>query len=624
MKNLVRALGRLLTVTLCRSDVEQPMLGIETVRNGSSTISTRRSENRRYVARAPLSKFNPRRWAVQMALTTGLALLFSGALLWGLRGVTPAQASSAILYVDGATGSDTTHYTTPAALTPTTRYVATTGSDSGNDCTGQGSPCQTVQRAVEVADPGDVIRVAAGTYSDVGSHPAPPGPYSPPSGVITQTVYISKTVTIQGGYTTTNWTSPDPDTNLTTLDAQGQGRVLYIAREINPTITGLRITGGDAVGLRGAWEDAGGGVYVANATAVFSGTHICDNSADWGGGLYVAAEGEVTLLGSTVCNNTANEGAGLYVNHSAARLDDSTVSNNGTDTGAGANSRASSGTLGAKPIGLLGAPGSGGGMAAWARSTLTIANSSIISNTAEHGGGAGVCLNESTATFHGSNISGNTTRAKGGGLVLWYNSAAVLESSTLMGNSSNEGGGLVLGFQCTVTLINNFIADNEASSMGGALYVLGSSAYLAHNTVVGNRAGDGSGVYLADYPTGTFSTADLTNNILANHAVGIRVTEGSAATLESTLWNGNTTDWHGAGTIHRNNDYWGDPFFVNPGMGNYHIALVSAAIDKGVETNVDTDFDGDPRPLGPAADIGADEWTGFGLFLPLTLRNFGS
>jgi len=525
--------------------------------------------------------------------------------------------------VDGTAGSDTPHCTNPAAPIATARYVATTGSDCGNDCTGQGSPCRTVQRAVDVADPGDVIRVAAGTYSDVGSHPAPPGYWSPPSGVITQAVYISKTVTIQGGYATTNWTSPNPDTNLTTLDAQGQGRVLYIAREISPTIAGLRITGGDAAGLRGAWEDAGGGVYVANATAVFSGTHICDNSADWGGGLYVAAEGEVTLLSSTVCTNTAEEGAGLYVNNSVATFDDSTVSHNVTVRGDGLSFGASPVTLGAKPIGLLGDPGSGGGMAAWVNSTLTITDSKIISNAAERGCGGGLSLNESTATLSGSVVTRNTAGFKGGGLCLWYNSAVMLDGSTLTGNAANEGGGLLLGYQSTATLANNVIADNEANSTGGGLSVLGCSSHLLHNTIVGNRAGDGSAVYVTDYPAGTPGTVDLTNTILANHTVGIHVTAGSTATLESTLWNGNTTDWNGAGTIQRNNDYWGDPFFVDPSIGDYHVLLTSAAIDKGVETTVDTDIDGDPRPVGPAADIGADEWTGFGIFLPLTLRNFG-
>ncbi len=48
--------------------------------------------------------------------------------------------------------------------TPATRFVATNGSDSG-DCLA-GSPCQTFSRAYEVAEPGEVVDVAGGTYPE--------------------------------------------------------------------------------------------------------------------------------------------------------------------------------------------------------------------------------------------------------------------------------------------------------------------------------------------------------------------------------------------------------------------------------------------------------------------------
>jgi hypothetical protein len=82
-------------------------------------------------------------------------------------------------------------------------------------------------------------------------------------GDATQVVYISKTVTLRGGYAAPDFSEPpDPQANPTTLDAQGQGRVLYITGAISPTVEGLRIAGGDADGLGGWWGvGAGGGVY---------------------------------------------------------------------------------------------------------------------------------------------------------------------------------------------------------------------------------------------------------------------------------------------------------------------------------------------------------------------------
>ena len=145
------------------------------------------------------------------SFTVALALVGVVALLWLLSGSTPSAHA------------DSPHYVAP-------------------DCTGVPVPCHTtIQEAVDAAVPGDEIRVAVGDYTGVQTRTAPAG-----STVVTQVVYISKTVTIRGGYTTTNWTTPYPITQPTTLDAQEQGRVLYITGDISPTIEGLRITGGDA------------------------------------------------------------------------------------------------------------------------------------------------------------------------------------------------------------------------------------------------------------------------------------------------------------------------------------------------------------------------------------------
>ena len=79
-----------------------------------------------------------------------------------------------------------------------------------------GCAYSSVQAAVDAANEGDVIKVATGIYTGVNNY-----------GGLAQVVYISKTVTIQGGFTTANWTTSSPEVNLTTLDAQGQGRVMY-------------------------------------------------------------------------------------------------------------------------------------------------------------------------------------------------------------------------------------------------------------------------------------------------------------------------------------------------------------------------------------------------------------
>jgi hypothetical protein len=93
-----------------------------------------------------------------------------------------------------------------------------------------------VQAAVDaVDDPGDVVKVAPGTYTGVEGRQAP-GDYGhpPASGTITQVVHISKTLVVRGGYTVTNWTLSDPAAYPTTLDAQSQGRVLFVTGDVSP------------------------------------------------------------------------------------------------------------------------------------------------------------------------------------------------------------------------------------------------------------------------------------------------------------------------------------------------------------------------------------------------------
>jgi hypothetical protein len=103
------------------------------------------------------------------------------------------------------------------------RYVVPTplGSDNSN-CLNPLAPCATVQYAVDQSASGDEIRVAAGTYTGVFTRAG----YN--TKTVTQSVYISKSITIRGGYTTTNWAISNPIANPTNLDAQGAGRVFNI------------------------------------------------------------------------------------------------------------------------------------------------------------------------------------------------------------------------------------------------------------------------------------------------------------------------------------------------------------------------------------------------------------
>ncbi len=555
-------------------------------------------------------------------------------------------------------------------------------------CTGVPLPCYTaVQAAVDAADdPEDVIKVAAGTYTGVNHY-----------GGLAQVVYISKTVAVRGGYTTTNWTASDPDANRTTLDAQGQGRVFYITgapsagsgQAISPAIEGLRITGGDATGLGGGPGGiyAGGGVYAISATPAISHNWVFSNTAGDGGGLFmydsnatlssntindntavlhggglflyntaelsgdlVLWDGPATLSGNSVISNTADHGGGLVLYYSDAQLSGNTVASNTADNGGGLYVGPSHATLSGNIVLSNAAEFEGGGLLLeYSGATL---NDNVIAANAAHWYGGGLSLEFSPTTLLGNTITGNVAYS-GGGLLL-ASSAATLSGNTVTANTAEGGGGLYLSFSdatlsgnvitantvqlyggglylyfSDARLTNNLVADNRADAEGSGVYARGSSPRLLHTTVARNRGGDGSGIYLTD-DAGGYSTVALTNTILVSHTVGITVTPGNTATLEATLWGSGTwandMDWGGTGTIVTGlHNYWGDPVFVNPDAGDYHIGSGSAALDRGVDTGVTVDIDGDPRPIGAGYDLGADEFSTavdaeHFIYLPVVLR----
>ncbi|HLE27409.1 MAG TPA: choice-of-anchor Q domain-containing protein, partial [Anaerolineales bacterium] len=74
------------------------------------------------------------------------------------------------------------------------------------------------------------------------------------------------------------------------------------------------------------------------------------------------------------------------------------------------------------------------------------------------------------------------------------------------------------------------------------------------------------------------------------------------------------------GTLTGTHNVFANPLFVAPSAGDYHLSPGSQMIDAGTSMGAPTtDYDGDPRPVGIALDIGADEYS-LRLLLPLVLR----
>lgn len=529
----------------------------------------------------------------------------------------------------------------PAQAAGIIRYVSPGGTNSNNLCANSAQPCQTIQHAVDMAAPGDEIRVAAGTYTGVTVREG-----------YTQVVYITKPLTLRGGFTPANWSTPNPTNNPTTLNAQGQGGVVGISSTVGVTIEGLRLTS----------EKAGNrtcGICVVSATVTLHDNNLYSNTT----GILIGFGSIANVSHNAIYSNTL-DGVEFFFLSGQAILADNTISGNKwsgvtlfgssgvtlernliennltiencdplSETnchGGGVFLYVSNATLNENIIRYNQAGLDGGGVSLTGQSTATLRGNTIIDNMAGRIGGGVSLKNQSAVYLEHNTISNNTASQGGGGVaVLDSNDRITLEGNLIAGNTAEgPGGGLVLGSSQYPTSLNgDIIRDNEASTLGGGLYFSGGQltmtntviadnqtgvagsgihlfnpqARLFHTTIARNNGGDGSGLTIG--PSGS-SSVTLTNTILVSQTLGLTASAGSTAILDGVLWFGNGSNTGGAGTINVTNPHTGDPAFAADG---YHLTPTSAALDQGVDAGVRVDIDDQPRPFGVTPDLGADE-----------------
>jgi len=440
---------------------------------------------------------------------------------------------------------------------------------------------------------------------------------------LTQVVYINKTVTIRGGYTTTNWTTSYPITQPTVLDAQRQGRVVYISGNVTPTLNGLILTHGNATGLTAKCDpDAdgcGGGIFVYNAHPRIISNTITNNVAavttsgfytrttGYGGGLFMNGATRAVISGNLIISNTAGmarcgAGGGIYLfmsgqgNAGMQVLFNQVLSNTATTTNY---SCAWGGGIYGGPAGVL------------------IQGNTIAGNRADgYGGGQGSGIYQwyGSAAYLDNLVRGNLGSVTGQAVYLGR-SQSRFEGNRVVDNATYKGVQLLIGEAGGPRLVNNVVARSGAKTIAATGYLEAPlTATLLHNTLIGS--GTGYGVYVE---TG-YVTLYLTNTIVASYTWGITNTFPASSTvhIDHTLFWANTHKGiQGASPVS------GNPAFAADG---YHLGPGSKAINRGVNAGVATDIDGDVRPDWCFFDIGADEFfAGLGcqvIHLPLVLRNY--
>ena len=537
------------------------------------------------------------------------------------------------------------------------------GLEASAVCGSAANPCRTIQRAVDLAQDGDVIQVAAGVYTGDGE------------AVIR--LVGRPGVTIRGGYSSTDWSLiTDTPASSTVLDGNNSRRVVYIANVVGEIrLENLVIQNGLANQRIGQWGAMGAGLLcLESASVVLRNVVIRNNvvqgpdTATVGGGGAAFLWGgagrscSVSMLNVTFENNLARAGdgsprggqalgGGLFATHSNVTAENVTFINNRVQAGSGG-------------IGYLGqtwdrADGLGGG-AAFQNNAVTLVNVLARQNDAlggygtRYGGfadGGGLYFERSVANVISGTLRDNAVvggdsgvegGVSGGGGLMAMGSTLALERMVVVNNSATGGAGSDAGdagggglyfsaesasYPSRIVGSSLVIAGNRAQAGagaapyggGGGVFSQNTELTLTHATLAGNsvlptmRA---PGIVILNYMGS--SMASLRHSIVADHLGSGAAREalfvqdsGSWLSLDYVLFHGNTLDVGSgnAGAIDTGRILRGEPAFASPGAPHYdyHIGFASAALDQALGSSVSNDLDGQQRPYGQAADVGADE-----------------
>ncbi len=376
------------------------------------------------------------------------------------------------------------------------------------------------------------------------------------------------------------------------------------------TIIDSVISDNSAMGVNGS----GGGISNSGFVTITGSTISGNETVGTGGG--ISSTRTVDIVDSVITENSANNGGGLYNSIGHVTITDSEITDNTAESLGG---------------GLYSTGTSSGG------TSLTVTNSIVAGNSAEHGGGI---YNFRPMVIEDSLIEGNLAVEQGGGIAHDNNSVDLVRSTVRGNTAGTHGGGITNGSGGSVTIEQSTITANHADADGGGVHIFGLNTgrtELINSTVSGNSAlGDGGGIH--NKKTGADKLVLVNSTVYANSADeggGIRNTgSASGVVLSNSIVAGSTGGdivgnyvdviynlvQDGAGLTNPTS-MSGDPMLGpledNGGATLTHApAFNSIAVDAGdcsvsaggTISPVTVDQRGEDRPKGAACDIGAVEY----------------
>ena len=369
----------------------------------------------------------------------------------------------------------------------------------------------TIQAGINIANSGDTIMVAPGTY---GEH----------------INFVGKAVTVKS--------SGGP--SVTIIDGGANGSVVTFknGETASSQLSGFTIRNGLQNGL------AGGGILISGASPTITGNVITGNHAAIGIGIYING-GSPVIKNNTITGNDqagagdgGQGGGGILVsgtNSSAAapQILENRITNNSVSSG-----------------------GSGGGISVTYYSSPLIQNNLIEGNTAYNGGG-GISLQSYNAPLVVQNVITNNSALGGGsGGGIWVSpgssSPHIFLNNTVAGNTAldQSSGIFVTGFGSNASFTNNIVvaASGQTAVTCNSTYST-ISPFFSYNDAYSSSAQAWAGICDTTSQAGNISVdpqfAGAADFHLRSSSPAIDVGDNTRPNLPSTDLDGNQRIWDG-------------------------------------------------------------------------------
>lgn len=396
-------------------------------------------------------------------------------------------------------------------------------------------PYATIQAAVDAANSGDIIQVAAGVYSDPTHQPG--------GGDEALCCVIMKSgVTLTGA-----------GMDETIIDAGGIARGIHLTAATGVTICHLTVrnsTGDDygcGILMKGGSQayvhdvkvtnGAHGGLsLIQNSTGTFEDCIFDRNSGKYGAGIDIEYGSDPTFLRCQITNNSGPSNAGAQLRGNAV-LDHCVIDGNTT--------------AGASPGGV-----SGGGLGVLNQAPI-IRNCQITNNySGGEGGGVSYMSNDAGGVIENCLIAGNQCagdEGRGGGIIITSLADVDIRNCIIRDNSSlgtwGDGGGLFISYSTVnienCTFYNNLVSGTygQAGNIGAAALDDPATPISIRRSIIANSAA-GMGIWCMEFMPGliTMSCCDVWGNAGGNDFCG---TASECFSL--------------------------DPKFCGPASGNFHL-----------------------------------------------------